>query len=286
MKVFLGLFLLFPALGYAGNAIFENGKPVTLDLGGGRIASLYHARRKPLVHPLNFQVTENTCASPVGMVCQYYGGLGFDTMYAGWAAHPDPKKVLKNLKARPKHMPNGMFADLFSFHLYGSADRLHTPKIAAALPNDRIVCRDYSWLPDGGSTAPESLYVQRWDVELMQTNPQTGLMENSTLGVALGLKLARDKTGGLEIVGAKKYTGSSLSVFAGDIWALILKRPNGDFCQVSLKPNLVGFDKIFIEYLSKEMKHEPYLWGSDEFSTVVKPFYIEHFSKHEDYDIE
>lgn len=252
----------------------------------GKIAQFVINKKTPLKLSVPFQVTENTCNSHVNMYCEYRGAFGADFIGLTWKTHPDASKVNTSAKVRMKGIV-GNYQDIFELNIYGAEKKMKTPIIAAALPMESIVCKDYSWLPQGKSEAPEKVNVSRWDVELMFTNPETGLTENRTFGVAVKVNLIKNSEGSLDIKEVKKYTGSTTTAFFGDIWSFVLPTGSGDFCFVSMKPNLVGFDKKFVEYLSEPPKWTPYLYQTDEYTVPFEQFRFQSFVKTVDnYDFE
>lgn len=256
----------------------EKGKPIEATLGEGKVAHFALAKKDPIIFPVPYQVTENTCNSHIGMRCEFHGGFAADFMALVWKTHPDPKKIGMGVKYRLKGMTTP-YADLFDLNIYGAESKIKTPIIAAKLPVEKIVCQDYSWAPVGKTEAPDTVNISRWDVEAMQINPETGLTENRTIGVALKVNLKKNAQGTLDIKEVKKYTGSPANSFFGDIWSFVMPTGTGEYCFISMKPNLVGFDTKFIEYLSSPPKFVPYLYQSDEYTTPPEKFHFNSFIK-------
>jgi hypothetical protein len=249
-------------------------QPVLVKWKDGREAQLMIERRAPMELTTPFQVTENTCAVTNETHCGLKASVGVHLTILQWTKHPETDKVGKTVKLKAQAPGNQGF-ELIDLKIYGAADSGTTPLIVGKLPPQEMSCPDYSWLPGAGTAAPDSARLVRWDVEMMLMNPETGLMENRTVGVALDVLLKKTGAGTLEMSQVKKYTGNSFALAVGDIWAMILKGADGEYCQISMKPNLVGLDKKFIEYLTKPPVFEPYLWESDEHSTVAKPFFFQ-----------
>ena len=153
------------------------------------------------------------------------------------------------------------------FNFFGLSSRFKTPILASKLPKDKWVAKDFSWISEG-AVAPEKFTINRWDVESMTVNPETGLTENRTANIGFNVGFTKDGEGNLEMTsGTFKVEG--INAFGGDIWALILKTAEGEFCDLSLKPNFVGLDTLLINYFSSvKLNFQPYLWKSDEYSVL------------------
>lgn len=285
--LFLTLFQLSRVL-FAGefHLQLEAGKTIELTLPDGRVAHMVLDRRAPLALPLPFQVTDNTCVDVVGEYCAFRAGLGNDFLALVWKTHPDPKKIGSTVSFTSKADSSKTFC--LAQQLYGAQEKVSAPIMAGGISHEVLECKDYRWLPSGEVAAPESITFSRFDVELMFENPETGLKENRTVGVALGLPLKKNADGFLEVFPAKKYLSNSFTAFFGDIWAVILKRPTGGFCQISMKPNVVGLDKKLINYLSEKPNFVPYLYMSDEWSKQLAPRFLQMLptldAEHYDYE--
>lgn len=245
-------------------AVMEPGKPAQLIYSDGRVATMFIGVREVLPIKVPYQIAENNCFPGVLMRGEHSTGVGFDQLNMIWTEHFDPEKKGKLVLFS---QPGGQPQSIDAFNFFGANSKNRTPKIAARLPDDVFVGTDFSWAVSAGTVAPESLEIVRWDSEFMSVNPETGLTENRTFNIALDVTLSKTPEGNLKIGKVGRYTGDGIGAFGGDIWAMIVKTPQGDFCDISIKPNFVGLDALLINYLSITPKFEPYLWGTDEYSS-------------------
>ncbi len=257
--------------------ILEAGKTPEVVFVDGRITELYINRREPLVTTMPIKVTDNACTTPSNIACDYRTSLILDDLVMIWKANPDPTKVGKLVMAKfsqgggqpPIEFP------LYQQGLVAFSDHGMMPILSANLPNDIFLCKDFTWLPSGTVAAPDTVNLSRWDVEMMMSNPETGLMENRTISMAMDVTLKKNAEGGLEIGKVKKFLVSSQSVINATLWALITKNANGDYCPITIQPNSQAINNAITQYQALPPHYAGYQYGVDEFSNVAKPFFLD-----------
>ncbi len=252
-------------------AVTIPGEPVEIRFPDGRVGQWMLTRKSPLKMEPPVQVFDNTCSDGLGMACTYVNYLAIDMSSFYWVKHPDPKKLNSMMLIRPKTLPENPPVGVGDFNFYSPVDRGKWPRILASMPNNVLICKDYSWLPSATVSAPPSLHLSRWDAEVMQTNPETGLMENRTLALAAHAHFKRDANGFLELVEVKRKLFEGFGFLIGDLWAFVVRHPARDFCQLSLKPNFGKLIADIISYFNKPGTPRPYLFAQDEYSDVRMP---------------
>lgn len=270
-RSFFAILVAAPLVAQAGmpHFVMQQGKPVEVMFTDGRVAQWQIGRRQALALPTPFTVAENTCTGKEGVQGKMLFGLVSHRLILVWKEHTDPKKVGQPVKLVFKESKEAPTTVVIDEVLISLGNKHEYQKAAAGLPAERIEADDYSWMPNGGAEAPEKLELARWDGEAMFTNPETGLMENRTIPIAMGVTFTKDRKG-LVLSGIKKMLGNQFSFFFGDLWAMVLHQGE-DLCQLSLKASFTDVFNQVIEYLSQELKMQPYLFGADEFSGSGMP---------------
>ncbi len=277
----IGLSALFCVFAFSDTPqnqfVMEKGKPVDLRFKDGRVAEFMINRRDVLETDLPIKITDNSCTNNSNISCEYRLGLILNDLTMAWVVHPDASKIGKTVTMRYQ-APNGappMEFPLFQQGLVAFSDRGGTPKLAVPIPNDIFNCKDFSWLPPGNTEAPSSISFARWDAELMFPNPETGLMENRTISMAMDFTMNRNSSGGLEIGTVKKYLASSQVAAAATLWSLITKDTSGNYCPITVTPNAVPLGAAIAQYQAAKAPHfVAYIYGDDEYSDVAQPFFL------------
>ena len=271
--IVLCLVLPSTVLGDPIKVIFENGQPVEVHLADGRKMGWFLGRRPGFQLRAPFKITENTCNGREGMTGTLKLGLVVNQLRMQWIAHPDPAKIgatvgyrLKPTPAMPQYPLNLMDEPSI---LTGDARKLY-PVLGALVPGDTLQSDDFSWLPGVGEKAPLEYYFARWDSESMMANPETFLNENRTNGIALGAEFRKIADDEIELTNIKNFLGTRLAFFIGDLWAVILKDGEG-FCQLTQKADFKEVIKSAGEYFASKAGYAPYTFGSDEYSTDLRP---------------
>lgn len=265
--------------------ITEVGKPVEVHFSDGRIAQWQMGRSRPVHLSPKFKVSENTCNKKEGLPGTLLFGAQLHQFALFWTKHPDPQKIGKKMQVRAKGS-TADFADLADFGFVANGTKLTMPKASAEVPPDYLESPDFSWLPGTDSTAPSSITFARWDIEAMSTNPETGQMENRTIGIASGVRFEKAGPNRIELKAMKHYSGNVFAFFIGDIWAIILRDGDG-YCQISQKANLADVLVEAQQYFSEPVTYRPYVFGSDEYSGNAMPFFFKFYKeKPEVYDVQ
>ncbi len=232
---------------------------MTVDFKDGRVAQLRQGYLKPIHLTTQFKITENTCTGRENIQGKLLTALQFNFMGLSWTEHPTPEK--KGKEVILKETGNGQVLTVDSNFLTFSNRKLF-PIAAKDLPNDFFEISDLSWYP---SQDTNSLKFVRWDVEAMVTNPETGLSENRTVGLAMDVLYQKIGENRFQLANITHDIGSTFSFFSGDIWSLILKKED-EFCQISIKANLADTVNQVTAYFGNPFTVAPYVFGSDEYS--------------------
>ncbi len=260
----VALILLFFSNAYAVEPtwIQEAGKPWGFSLPDGRVAELRIGRRPLFDTNLDLEVTETTCTGKAGAKGKFHFWLQLNNFGSFWVKHPTAAKVGKLVSIK---YGQGDFAELIDVSFVTGFDRQKFAKAAATFPADSLETSDFLWLPEAVQKSPTNLEFVRWDVEFMQTSPETGISENRTATVAAGVKLLKNADGKFEIKEMKHKFGSGVEFFVGDVWSFILKNRE-DYCQVSTKQNLGKLVTEVGKYFGMSPNYQTYTYGTDEYS--------------------
>lgn len=274
-STFLGFFILSTlALKAAGQPatvefVEKKGDPYQLRFSDGRVATLM-INRKPIIRlPMGFQVFDNTCSDAVNNTGRYLLGLKIDQFAVRWTKHPDRAKLGKDVIAKSHAASGGSFG-INDISVLTGADKALKPRLAGGIPQDELEGDDFVWLPGAPKTAPDSVFLVRWDTEAMRPNPETGLLENRTVSVLQRVSLKKTAPQRMAIATASHNISGTLSLFQGDMWAWVLQTTDG-FCLISLKTNLAAAGQEVLKYFYMPGTYEPYIFGSDEYSDVAFP---------------
>lgn len=282
----VGLFALATSALFAEEGVQFNmkaGEPWTIGFPDGRIAQLVHDPRPALIISLPFQVTENTCTEKVGLRGKLKLSFAVNRLALTWLKHPQAANVGKSVSLKEK-TTTSVFT-VFSFVFVSPAEAERYPLMAKKLSPQDFSGSDFSWLPGGGSKAPDSAYLTRWDIEAMVVNEETGITENRTIGLTQGVTLKAQQNGDLRVVKVKRYLGGNFAFFQGDIWSMVSRLPTGEACLISLKADLVGAAQELGDFFTAPAPLQPYPFGFDEFSTNAMPEPLKQFiQKPRDYD--
>ncbi|MBI3296220.1 MAG: hypothetical protein HYZ71_15960 [Deltaproteobacteria bacterium] len=266
-----------------------DGQPVRVVYKDGRVAEWMIGRRPVKQFRTRYQITENTCTGFEGARGEFLLAFQSSAFDLRWKQNGDPKKVGQTVVIRAKGgTTSSPVKDDFTF--LTNDQRAAAPLLTKDFPQDGFQAKEFSWLPGGGAEPPDSLKFVRWDTEAMQTNPETGLMENRTLTIATHPKWARTAPGFFELrelsAGSTSFFGSRFLLFVGDIWSIILK--DGDrYCQISVKANLADLQVALVGYLGVQPTFEPYTFGVDEYSNALMPYNFKNYrDRWKEYEVE
>jgi len=245
--------------------ITQNGKPIVLTLKDGREATLYYQRRS--FHKINvpFEVFTSSCTRHMHQKCTYSMGRLAARFVFKWTKHSDPDKlgaeVLRDYPSAGLTLPFQYMSVLgdFSQSTHGS--------LLKGLPRDELSCNEanYLWLP---ASQREQTEVVRWEVEGMRTNPETRASENRTYGWASNIVLKRSHRKYI-LSSVRNYNGSfQEQLFFGDYWSWVLPNSDGNYCHLTLKPDLSNVIGDTEKEFARSSEDAPYVWMSDEYSTA------------------
>ncbi len=247
----------------------KNGEEIVVTFADDKVAIVQLTKHKPVIAKVPFQVTDSSCSTRVGALCQIHGGVAVDTFSLVWTKHPDATRIGKRVFVKSPFPAAPPETPLDASFLYSLPEKAKYPILASSVPNSKIVCTDYSWLPGEPKSAPAQVKLTRWDVEMMFRNPETELMENRTLALGSNLELKANSEGELEIQSKGVFVGQLFELFFGDNWALVLPHPDGDYCHATLKADNSKFIDSLAGLGTPAGPATPYIWGSDEYSTVL-----------------
>ncbi len=253
------------------NLAGEQGEVIRVIWKDGREASAMAGLFEPLFLEVPLTLYENSCNEVLTSKCKLALGFQKYNIYFKWTKHPDPQKLGKTIRLRPKQKKTPKDENYFEFipvqNIFGSADRsIRTPIAARNVPSEILICDNYNFLPKNPFILPY-VNVLRWEVETMMNNPETGGAENRILGGALNVQLIPTFDGHL-LLRPQYYTNNEL--VGGDIISLTMRDKNNQLCQVGMKPDLSEVTNKVQEYFSAvPVKFQSYYAGIDELYTAV-----------------
>lgn len=264
-KIFLLSWAISLSAFSAAKVFKEKGKPVEVHYDDGRKAVLVIDREPVLIAEAPFGIYESTCNTNTKPVCNYKSSVLLDRIQVQWSVHPDEKQIGKPVILK---LSDGTFTAAFDFAFKFAGSKYAGDPTVEVFPDDELTCDRYDWLPGGKTEAPSKLVVPRWDCELMQNNPETGLSENRIIGGAIDLLLEKSEKGNLTVKSAKAFAGLPV-LFQGDVIALVLN-DGEEFCHISLKPNFGKFGKVISEYLAAiKDGYQPVIYENEEVLTYT-----------------
>ena len=249
----------------------EQGEMIRTIWKDGREASTMSGIVEPLIVEVPLTIYENSCNEFLASKCKLAVGMQHYSVYFKWTKHPDPTKIGKTLRMRPKQRKTPKDESYFDViplqNVFVAINRAALSPIAARnVPRDVLICDNYNFLPKDPFTPPY-MKVLRWEMEIMSVNPETGAAENRTLGGALNVDLIPTSEGHLSL-DQKYFTYGEM--IGGDIISLTLRDKNNQLCQIGMKPDLVeAFEKVQAYYSTVPKKFQPYYAGVDELFTPV-----------------
>lgn len=250
----------------------EQGEPLRVTWQDGREATAMSAIIEPLTLEAPMTVYENSCNEILTNKCKFIAGLHAYRIYLKWTKHPDAKKIGQSLRFRIKSSSSEQFMDFMPvLKILVPLHRSVTPVAARNVADDEIFCEDYSFLPRDPFQSP-NLHILRWEMESMRQNPETGAMQNRSMGGALDIELVPQPDRHLKLKVHGGYTTTDV-IAGGDVLSLTLKNKNNQLCQIGIKPDFTSVTARFISYFnpSTSEKLQPYLLGTDEFfPTLLK----------------
>ena len=254
-----------------------DGQPYTADFGDGRVAVLKMTTATlPKQIGISFQVYDNSCSDHRGMQCKYW--TNFKRIYASlvWSKHPDPTRIgnivtiidKNNHSTKPIEQSDTLFGP----------EATYLPDLLSDTQPAGIECADFSWLPSATTNAPLKQTVLRWEMELMNINPETLANENRTFGGASGVTLTSQSPTRLDISKINALTSTFGTYFAifmfGDVVTMTMPGANGDLCQAVLKPGGLGDVTSNVGTIDKYRTDlntaTPYIWGSSSITKLAK----------------
>lgn len=246
--------------------IKEAGKPLEARFSDGRVATLFVDQEPVLNLEAPFGIYENTCNEILTPKCQIRTSIRIERFTFKWTKHSDEKKLGVPIQRVIKDVPPQF---IFDFYFFGTINKYAGAPYAQDLPDDLLVCDNYSWLPGATEAAPANVVIPRWTVEAMQTNPETGLMENRVVGGALNVELKRSEAGQLAVTKLGRIFGPFPTLGQGDIISLIYKADDKNYCQYSLKPNYGKVVETITNYIgSIKDDFVPFNYGTHDLTVL------------------
>ncbi len=266
--------------------VMETAKPVEIHYADGRIAQWLIGTKRAVHFPTQFRIAENTCTPKENAAGRFFFAFQQHILAPVWSKHPAPEKIGSTIKLKFKSSSTSTPFELVDVNFLTSTTKTIMPIASREVGTDYIEGTDFSWLPGGGTEPPQSIVFTRWDSESMVTNPETGLMENRTNGIAMKVLFTKIQPNRLELTDMKHFFGNQFAFFLGDIWSIILKTEDG-FCQISQKANLGDVLMLALQYLAEPATFTPYLFGADEYSTFAMPaLFKAYYNNWKNYDAE
>jgi hypothetical protein len=213
------------------------GEPVRLVFSDGREAVMKVSTVAAPDFTIPFAVTETLCSDHQNIHCSFNISAKSQTYFFAWEKNPDAAKINQQL------MVNGSGTNLTEQAiLVIGAEAPYAPIISAGTHQPRMVCDDFSWLPEGKAEAPASARIVRWESEFMFANPETGANENRSLGGAFNVTLQRDTPKSLALSGIESMVdvlgvinSQMIFLFAGSSLSLVIDNHKGDTCQATIQ---------------------------------------------------
>ncbi len=266
--------------------ITENGRPLRAVWKDGREAIIVKRRIPPGSAKVPFVIHENTCTEITTSNCYIQTYFQFYQLQMRWDKHPSPTKIGQLLKLKSK--TGSDLYDLEVISLYATpVDHIRSPILSRDIPHDELHCDNYKFFPqDPFSGTP--IRISRWENEAMGLNPETGRMENRSVGGALDVEL-EPMSKGLRLKVRGGYTSFASAIFltAADVINWTLKDKNQNLCEIGLKPDQTGLNAVLTAYLEKlSDAFDPYIFGSDEISPFVAPQLRNILENQEGYEVE
>lgn len=270
MKTFLLAALLALPAPAATKVIQDMGKPIEIFYDDGRVAAVFGDQEMPHLFDIPLGIYENICNDITRPKCRYRASARVDRYVVRWTKHPVPEKVGQILKSKN---PDGSETTMSEFHFNFSSGKYAGGKFFESFPDDLLICDSFEWLPAKTVEAPQNLLIPRWDCELMQTNPETGLTENRIFASAVELPLEKNAEGQLVLRRPKAF-GGTVTLFQANVIGLTMQ-DGPDYCSISLKPDFSKTTSELIGYISG-IKDDwtPVLQDGDKFtdSSVITSF--------------
>ncbi|OQW48483.1 MAG: hypothetical protein A4S09_04705 [Proteobacteria bacterium SG_bin7] len=243
--------------------IAEKGKPPMAIWKNGREATGMFRINDAVFVDIPATVYENSCTGFTGVKCNFRSGIRAHHIAMIWTKHEDAKRVGQILKWSFKNNndPKDLLPGDFFF---GPADHIRYPEAAKDSPKfDTMTCDDYRFLPSDPFMAPYNR-IKRWETEIMDTNPETGMPENRSTGGALDVELFPDSTKNLlEVRVRGVFVGRNL-MLQGDIVSWTMADKNKQICQIGLKPDFATAIAALQKYSTTlPNKFVPYVFSDD-----------------------
>jgi hypothetical protein len=216
------------------------GQPSKMIFADGREATLMASNAPPLTVKIPVQVTENLCRTEAKAPNCYYEATLFQSRSAlVWTKNPDSSRMGKKLTLNTTDDDDKFKDENFkqlddSKKAFFSIQKFFTPDLPD-LPQDRLVCDDYAWLPVQVGT--KSILMKMWSSETNNPNGETGVAENMTVQSYTGMQW-NVTTGGLTLNAVRNFSGV-FSIFPplSQASMMILANEQGRDCQISLSAN-------------------------------------------------
>lgn len=226
------------------------GKQVEAIFPNGRRAIVRWHKRRNLIAPVQFQVTENLCASGIsGVDFVMHFALRMERLKWIWTAHEDATKIGQVLKSRAA---DGTLFPLQTTDILSNAERWQKGTAVPDMPDDEIEFSASGLWPEKGSGPID---IETWTTEGMLPNSQTGISENMIVGMASGVRLELQGTGRYAITRIDSLT----NIFGGaDPFGLLgavvgwTQRENDQLCLISTKPALGPALAILDRYIAED----------------------------------
>ncbi|MGE0631660.1 MAG: hypothetical protein AB7O96_04590 [Pseudobdellovibrionaceae bacterium] len=210
----IGVLLTFCTTTYAQNQTSKYaelarkiGEPLRFKITDGSVLRL-EIQDKLLSREVQvpFKVIENECSKIAVPNCTYY--ISTRTIYFRWIWEANPEK--------PE-----LVGTVYDFEdendtkelIFVSGQQTSTG-IDIGIPNDRLACPSFEFLPNGSKQAPEKSTISTWSGQFMFPNPDTSVNENQPLTGGTEISLVRSKNNSqeLEVVEVESYFSSALPI--------------------------------------------------------------------------
>jgi hypothetical protein len=214
-----------------------------------REAKMFRSHADPVVFKIDFEITENLCASSYQKpTCHYKAGFSKDHLSILWTKHPDVSKIGKIVVAKAHFNsadPNGFSPFNLDSEFVQStyANQFIGEPSDQRFGRDEIICDSYDWLGFDVKVSKKVL-MPSWHVENMFANSQTGINENRTSSSAENVEFIFDNN--------KLILNHISKVTFANAFGLVVLLPGGtavtahvdqgsnNLCQISLSQNVAS----------------------------------------------